>query len=64
MDEFKPKLETFYYDPSKYKSYLEQLGIKYPTVRDDQREAVKKQLEKDKAEKSTPAAKVSSSRSE
>ncbi|GAB4026888.1 M20 family metallopeptidase [Spirosoma gilvum] len=64
MDEFKPKLETFYYDPAKYKSYLDQLGIKYPTVRDDQREAVKKQLEKDKAEKSTPAAKVSSSRSE
>ncbi|WP_080058909.1 amidohydrolase [Spirosoma aerolatum] len=64
MDEFKPKLSTFYYDPTKYKTYLEQLGIKYPTVRDDQREAVKKQLEKDKAEKSTPAAKVSSSRSE
>ena len=60
MAEFKPKLEPFYYDPAKYKSYLEQLGIKYPTVRDDQREAVKKQLEKEK----TAAAKVSSSRSE
>lgn len=60
MAEFKPKLESFYYNPAKYKSYLEQLGIKYPTVRDDQREAVKKQLDKEKSS----AAKVSSSRSE
>ncbi|WP_460940355.1 amidohydrolase [Spirosoma humi] len=56
MTEFKPKLEKFYYDPSKYKTYLEQLGIKYPTVRDDQRAAVKKEVEK-------AAAKVSSSSS-
>ncbi|WP_080054949.1 amidohydrolase [Spirosoma aerolatum] len=42
MAEFKPKLEKFYYDPSKYKSYLEQLGIKYPTLRDDQRAALEK----------------------
>jgi aminobenzoyl-glutamate utilization protein B len=41
MAEFKPKLEKFYYDPSKYKTYLEQLGIKYPTLRDDQRAAIK-----------------------
>ncbi|MBC3788513.1 amidohydrolase [Spirosoma utsteinense] len=56
MTEFKPKLEKFYYDPSKYKTYLEQLGITYPTLRDDQREAVKKEVEK------SAAAKVSSSR--
>ncbi len=37
MAEFKPKLSPFYYDPTKYKTYLEQLGIKYPTLRDDQR---------------------------
>ncbi|CAN5539055.1 M20 family metallopeptidase [soil metagenome] len=60
MAEFKPKLEKFYYDPAKYKNYLEQLGIKYPTVRDDQREAVKKVVEKEKSS----ASKVSSSRSE
>ena len=60
MAEFKPKLEKFYYEPSKYKTYLEQLGITYPTLRDDQREAVKKQLEKEKAAPS----KVGSSRSE
>lgn len=32
MEEFKPLLKKYYYDPSKYKTYLEQLGIKYPQV--------------------------------
>lgn len=45
MAEFKPKLEKFYYDPTKYKTYLEQLGIKYPTLRDDQRAELTKQAE-------------------
>lgn len=40
MTDYKPKLTPFYYDPSKYKTYLEQLGIKYPTLRDDQRKEV------------------------
>ena len=26
-------MKTLYYDPSKYDTYLEQLGIKYPTVK-------------------------------
>ena len=26
-------MKALYYDPSKYDTYLEQLGIKYPTVR-------------------------------
>ena len=26
-------MKTLYYDPSKYDNYLEQLGIKYPTVK-------------------------------
>jgi aminobenzoyl-glutamate utilization protein B len=26
-------MRKFYYDPTRYKSYLEQLGIEYPTVR-------------------------------
>ncbi|GAB4008087.1 M20 family metallopeptidase [Spirosoma migulaei] len=64
MAEFKPKLEKFYYDPSKYKTYLEQLGITYPTVRDDQREAVKKVIEKEKEKEKSSASKVGSSRSE
>jgi aminobenzoyl-glutamate utilization protein B len=32
MDEFRPRMKALYYDPSKYDTYLEQLGIKYPTV--------------------------------
>jgi aminobenzoyl-glutamate utilization protein B len=42
MSEFVPKLKPFYYNPAKYKTYLDQLGIVYPTVRPDQREAVSK----------------------
>jgi len=32
MDEYRPRMQKMYYDPSKYDTYLEQLGIKYPTV--------------------------------
>ena len=35
MDEFRPSLEKFYYDETKFESYLEQLGIEYPTVKAD-----------------------------
>jgi aminobenzoyl-glutamate utilization protein B len=37
MDKYRPEMRKFYYDPSKYKTYLEQLGIKYPMVRDSTR---------------------------
>jgi aminobenzoyl-glutamate utilization protein B len=30
---FRSQLEKFYYDPSKYGTYLEQLGITYPTIK-------------------------------
>jgi aminobenzoyl-glutamate utilization protein B len=30
MERYRPELRTFYYDPTKYKSYLEQLGVAYP----------------------------------
>jgi len=33
MDEFRPEMKKYYYDPSKYSTYLEQLGIKYPTLK-------------------------------
>ncbi|SNT21988.1 aminobenzoyl-glutamate utilization protein B [Granulicella rosea] len=33
MDKYAPQLEKYYYDSSKYGTYLEQLGIKYPTLR-------------------------------
>lgn len=35
MNEFRPEMKKYYYDPSKYGTYLEQLGIKYPTVREE-----------------------------
>ncbi len=33
MEKYRPLMKPFYYDPKKYSTYLEQLGIKYPTVR-------------------------------
>src|SRR5688572_4580118 len=33
MDTYREQMRKYYYDPSKYDSYLEQLGIKYPTTR-------------------------------
>jgi aminobenzoyl-glutamate utilization protein B len=32
MDEYRPLLKKYYYDSTKYKSYLEQLGINYPQL--------------------------------
>jgi aminobenzoyl-glutamate utilization protein B len=32
MERFRPEMKKYYYDPTKYKTYLEQLGIKYPTT--------------------------------
>jgi len=33
MEQYRPRMKDYYYDSSKYDTYLEQLGIKYPTVR-------------------------------
>ena len=33
MAQYRPEMRKYYYDPKKFKSYLEQLGIEYPTVR-------------------------------
>ena len=33
MEKFRPEMRKYYYDPAKYKTYLEQLGIAYPTVK-------------------------------
>jgi aminobenzoyl-glutamate utilization protein B len=33
LDKYRPEMKKYYYDPSQYSTYLEQLGIKYPTVR-------------------------------
>lgn len=32
MEKYRPAMRKYYYDPSKYKTYLEQLGIHYPTL--------------------------------
>ncbi len=42
MARFKPELQKYYFNPIKYKTYLDQLGITYPTLRPDQKEAVMK----------------------
>jgi aminobenzoyl-glutamate utilization protein B len=33
MKEYRERMRKFYYDPSRYGTYLEQLGVQYPTVR-------------------------------
>ncbi|MBS4072339.1 MAG: amidohydrolase [Algoriphagus sp.] len=33
MKQFRPQLEKFYYDETKYDTYLQQLGVTYPTVK-------------------------------
>lgn len=35
MKQFRPQLEKFYYDETKYDTYLQQLGVTYPTVKKD-----------------------------
>ena len=33
MEKFLPEMRKYYYDPAKYKTYMEQSGIQYPTAR-------------------------------
>jgi aminobenzoyl-glutamate utilization protein B len=33
MERFRPQLEKLRYDPARYRTYMEQLGIEYPTVK-------------------------------
>ena len=33
MEKFAPQLKKFYYNPARYRTYLEQLGIQYPTTK-------------------------------
>src|SRR5205823_11855509 len=33
MAKYRPEMRKYYYDPTRYKTYLEQLGTKSPTVR-------------------------------
>jgi aminobenzoyl-glutamate utilization protein B len=36
MEKYRDEMKKYYYDPSRYPTYLEQLGITYPTVRGSQ----------------------------
>jgi aminobenzoyl-glutamate utilization protein B len=33
MAKYRPELRKYYYDPTKYRTYMEQLGIRYPVLR-------------------------------
>ncbi len=33
MEKYRPEMKKYYYDPTRYATYLEQLGIEYPTVK-------------------------------
>jgi aminobenzoyl-glutamate utilization protein B len=33
MERYRPKMREYYFKPNQYKTYLEQLGIEYPTIR-------------------------------
>jgi aminobenzoyl-glutamate utilization protein B len=35
MEQYREEMKKYYYDPEKYDTYLEQLGIDYPTVREE-----------------------------
>jgi aminobenzoyl-glutamate utilization protein B len=35
MNQYRPLLEKFYYDETKYDTYLEQLGVAYPMLKKD-----------------------------
>jgi len=33
MAKYRDQMKKLYFDPAKYKTYLEQLGIQYPTIK-------------------------------
>ena len=33
MARYREQMKKYYFDPTKYKTYLEQLGITYPTIK-------------------------------
>lgn len=53
MDKYRPQMTKYYYDSTKYGSYLEQLGIRYPTVRAETSSATAAPLVEDEIEEPT-----------
>ena len=35
MEKYRAEMEKFYFDETKYDTYLEQLGVDYPEIKDD-----------------------------
>ena len=35
MDKYRKEMEKFYFDETKYETYLDQLGVKYPVIKKD-----------------------------
>ena len=35
MNRYRDEMKKYYFDPEKYDTYMEQLGIEYPTVREE-----------------------------
>ena len=35
MERYRPEMRRFHYDPRRYRTYLEQLGVRYPTLPDE-----------------------------
>jgi aminobenzoyl-glutamate utilization protein B len=33
LERYRPELRKFYYDPTRFRTYLEQLGVPYPMLR-------------------------------
>jgi aminobenzoyl-glutamate utilization protein B len=56
MEQYRPLLEPFYYDPVRFDSYLDQLGVQYPGLRPDQWERVRPLLEARQGERQGAAA--------
>jgi aminobenzoyl-glutamate utilization protein B len=50
MDKYRPEMKKDYYDSTKYGSYLQQLGVKHPTIRAEPLSAMAAPVVKDESE--------------
>jgi aminobenzoyl-glutamate utilization protein B len=44
MEEFRPALEPFYYDETRFNSYLKQLGVDNPSLQPDHWERIREMV--------------------
>ena len=56
MEKFRPEMKKYYYDAAKYPTYMEQLGIHYPTVRSADHASADPEASDDSATESMIAA--------